>query len=72
MGKKHDQNVRYLAVALAHQQVAEDAIDRAERALTMLDVGASNNLSRAAAEQARAKVRELATELYVLERLVCS
>lgn len=72
MSRRHDFNVRCLAVVRANARVLSDALDRAESALTQMEVGASNATARRAAEAVRHRVNDLETQLAALERLVCS
>lgn len=70
--KKHEQNLRHLAVAEANARVARVALDHTHSAITMLEIGLSSTSVKAACDGVQSAMRNLESEIAKLERVVCS
>lgn len=70
--KKHEQNLRHLAVAEANARVARVALDHTHSAITMLEIGPSSTSVKAACDGVQNAMRNLESEIAKLERVVCS
>jgi hypothetical protein len=72
MSRKHEQNLRHLAVAEANARIARVAFDHTHSAITMLEVGLSSTGARAACDSVQNAMRHLESEIAKLERVICS